>query len=167
LEAAMKKLILGLLVVVAAGCATAPKPQPETKNEPAPAAEAKKAEPEKKAEVKNDVEALISGFAIHFDFDKAELTPDSQKRLDVLAEKMRANPAVHIKVAGNADELGTEEYNLALGQKRADAVKTYLGRLGVDANRVDTVTYGEEKPLDPGHTPEAWSKNRRGDIEKK
>ncbi|MBL8957487.1 MAG: OmpA family protein [Myxococcaceae bacterium] len=164
----MKKLIIGLSVVVVAACATAPKPQPEPeKKDPAPAQPAKAAEPEKKADVKDDIEALINGFAIHFEFDKAELTPDSQKRLDVLAEKMRANPAVHIKVAGNADELGTEEYNLALGQKRADAVKTYLSRLGVDAKRVDTVSYGEEKPLDPNHTPEAWSKNRRGDIEKK
>lgn len=163
----MKKLILALLVTV--GCATAPKPQPEPEKAPAPAPAAKPAEapPAAKAEVKDDVEALFKGLAIHFDFDKAEITPDSQKRLDVLADKMRANPAVHIKVAGNADELGTEEYNLALGQKRADAVKGYLGRLGVEASRIDTVTFGEEKPLDPGHTPDAWSKNRRGDIEKK
>lgn len=165
----MKKLLVPVFMLIA--CATAPKPQPEP-TAPPPKAEAKpaaqpEAAPAKQADVKDDVEALFKGLAIHFDFDKAEITPESQKRLDVLAEKMRANPQVHIKVAGNADELGTEEYNLALGQKRADAVKTYLGRLGVDASRIDTVSFGEEKPLDPSHTPEAWSKNRRGDIEKK
>jgi peptidoglycan-associated lipoprotein len=168
MEAAMKKLLLAVLMSIA--CATAPKPQPEASTAPAKAEPAPAAKPEaqpEKVTVKDDVEALFKGLAVHFEFDKADLTPESQKRLDVIAEKMRANPQVHIKVAGNADELGTEEYNLALGQKRADAVKTYLGRLGVEATRIDTVSFGEEKPLDPSHTPDAWSKNRRGDIEKK
>ena len=163
----MKKLLLPLFMSIA--CATAPKPQPEASTPP-PKEEAKpapKPAEQAKPDVKDDVEALFKGLEIHFDFDKAEITPDSQKRLDVLAEKMRANPGVKIKVAGNADELGTEEYNLALGQKRADAVKTYLGRLGVDATRIDTVSFGEEKPLDPAHNDAAWAKNRRGDIEKK
>ncbi len=73
---------------------------------------------------------------------------------------------MHIKVAGNCDELGTEEYNLALGQRRADAVKTYLSHLGVSQNQVNTVTYGEEKPLNSGHTPDAWAANRRDDFDR-
>ena len=164
----MRKSIVTLLVL--AGCATAPKPQPEPERapEPAPAPAEKPAEAAPaKAEATDDIDALLKGLAIHFEFDKAELTPESAKRLDLLAEKMRANTGVHIRVAGNADELGTEEYNLALGQKRADAVKVYLGRLGIDASRVETVSYGEEKPVDPGHHPDAWQANRRDDIEKK
>jgi peptidoglycan-associated lipoprotein len=140
--------------------APAPKPEPVAQK-PAPKEEAAPAKPER-----DDVADLLKGLAIRFDFDRADLTGDSQKRLDTLADALRSHPAVHIKVAGNCDELGTEEYNLALGQKRADAVKTYLSKLGVAGNRVDTVSYGKEKPLDPAHTPDAWSQNRRDDFER-
>jgi peptidoglycan-associated lipoprotein len=165
----MKKLLFAVLVSV--GCATAPKPtpaaaEPVKAEAPAPAPKPVEAQAVKE-EVRDDLDALLKGLAIHFDFDRADLTTDSQKRLDVLADKMRSNPKVHIKVAGNTDELGTEEYNLALGQKRADAVREYLGHLGVDKNRIDTVSYGKEKPVDDGHTPDAWSANRRDDIGKK
>jgi peptidoglycan-associated lipoprotein len=164
----MKKLLVALFVSV--GCATAPKPTPPPAEpvkaaEPAPAPKPVEQQAVKE-EVRDDLDALLKGLAIHFDFDRADLTSDSQKRLDVLADKMRANPRVHIKVAGNCDELGTTEYNLALGQKRADAVRVYLGHLGVDSSRIDTVSYGKEKPVDPAHTPEAWSANRRDDIDK-
>jgi peptidoglycan-associated lipoprotein len=163
----MKKLLLPLLVLVA--CATAPKPTPapEPEKTPAPATKPAEAEPVK-AEVKpqDDIDALLKGLAIHFEFDKADLTGDSQKRLDALADKMRSNKGVHIKVAGNCDELGTEEYNLALGQKRAEAVKTYLGHLGIEGGRIETVSFGEEKPVDSSHTPAAHEANRRDDIAK-
>lgn len=111
-----------------------------------------------------DLDALLKGLVIHFGFDAADLSPDSRQRLDALADAMRARPAVHVRIAGNCDELGTEEYNLALGQKRADAVREYLVRLGVVPTRVDTVSYGEEKPLDDRHTEEAWSANRRAEL---
>jgi peptidoglycan-associated lipoprotein len=164
----MKKALIPLLLSL--GCATAPKPtppppEPASKPAAAPAPKRALAAPVKE-EVKDDIDALLKGLAVHFDFDRADLTPDSRGRLDGLAERMRKSPAVHIKVAGNCDELGTEEYNLALGQKRADAVKEYLSKLGVDPARVDTVSFGEEKPLDSAHTPEAWSANRRGDIQR-
>ena len=158
----MKLLLVPLFLLAA--CATAKKTAPLTEVAP-PAKTA--AAPAAQNTSADDFEALLKGLAIHFDFDRADITADSQKRLDMLAEKMRQDPKVHIKVAGNADELGTEEYNLALGQKRADAVKVYLGRLGIEQARVETVSFGEEKPLDDAHTPEAWSKNRRDDIQKK
>ncbi len=66
-----------------------------------------------------------------------------------------------MRIEGNCDERGTVEYNLALGQKRADAAKAYLVNLGVDGKRLETVSYGKEKPVDPGHNEEAWAKNRR------
>lgn len=111
-----------------------------------------------------DLNALLKGLVIRFGFDAADLSPDSRQRLDALADAMRARPAVHVRIAGNCDELGTVEYNLALGQKRADAVRGYLLRLGVVAARVDTVSYGEEKPLDDRHTEEAWATNRRAEL---
>jgi peptidoglycan-associated lipoprotein len=154
------------LFVVACAHAKPAEPAPAPKSEPV----AKAPPPEKEAPApapeRDDVGDLLKGLAIHFDFDKADLTVDSQKRLDTLADALRSHPAVHIKVAGNCDELGTEEYNLALGQKRADAVKMYLGHLGVAGGRIDTVSYGEEKPVNPAHTPDAWSANRRDDIER-
>jgi peptidoglycan-associated lipoprotein len=70
-----------------------------------------------------------------------------------------------VKIEGNADERGTEQYNLALGQRRAEAVKKYLARLGVQAAQVAAVSFGAEKPVDPGHNEEAWKKNRRADVD--
>ena len=164
----MRTLMLPALLFVA--CATAPKPvpaaaEPDKSPPPAPAPKPVEAAAVKAdAQAADDLDALLKGLAIHFEFDRADLTADTQRRLDALAEKLRAHPKATIKVAGNCDELGTEEYNLALGQKRADAVKGYLSRLGIEAGRVDTVSFGEEKPVDPGHTPEAWQANRRDDI---
>lgn len=148
------------------GCATTKPKTTQTESSAPVAAKTAPAAPAP-TEAVPDIDALLKGLAVHFDFDRAELTADSRKRLDALADAMRAHPTVHIKVAGNADELGTEEYNLALGQRRADAVKDYLDKLGVAKARVDTVSYGEEKPVDDRHTPDAWSTNRRDDIEKK
>jgi peptidoglycan-associated lipoprotein len=165
----MRTLSVAVLALFgAAACATAPKPTPTaTKPDDAPVAKAQpKAEEPAPAPERDDLGTLLKGMAVHFDFDRADLTPDSQKRLDTLADALRSHPAVHIKVAGNCDELGTEEYNLALGQRRADAVKTYLSHLGVSQNQVNTVTYGEEKPLDSAHTPDAWAANRRDDFDR-
>ena len=74
------------------------------------------------------------------------------------------NTADAVRVEGNCDERGTEEYNRALGERRALALREELVRLGVDPSRVDTVSYGEDKPVDPGHDESAWRKNRRGDF---
>src|SRR5437763_15325834 len=119
--------LLSLVTLVSVGCATAPKPQPTPSATPAPApAPAPAPEPSPAPAQKaqsDDIGALLKGLAIHFDFDKADLTSDSQHRLDALADAMRSHKDVHIKVEGNCDELGTTEYNIALGQRRADAVR--------------------------------------------
>jgi len=101
---------------------------------------------------------------IYFDFDKALLKDNSKATLKKHADWLKANNAVNITIAGNCDERGTAEYNLALGQRRADAAAKYLTTLGVAKNRVKTVSYGKEKPLDPGHNEEAWAKNRRDEF---
>jgi peptidoglycan-associated lipoprotein len=97
---------------------------------------------------------------IHFDFDKYNIRPGDAEILKKDYEWFGPNSG-RVRVEGNCDERGTVEYNLVLGQKRADAAKGYLVNLGVDASRLDTISYGKEKPIDPGHNEAAWAKNRR------
>jgi peptidoglycan-associated lipoprotein len=101
---------------------------------------------------------------IFFDFDKSNITPDAKAILDKNAEWISKNPTAKIRIEGNCDERGTNEYNMALGERRATSAKQYLVTLGIAANRLTTVSYGEEKPLDPGHDEAAWAKNRRDDF---
>lgn len=99
---------------------------------------------------------------VFFDFDKYDLTPEAQTALSnnarVLSEKI---PGASILIEGHCDERGTEEYNLALGDKRANAARDFLIARGISASRIRTISYGEERPLDPGHDEDAWSRNRR------
>ena len=106
-----------------------------------------------------------SGFeSIYFGFDQYALTPEARDTLKKHADWLRANRGYVMRIEGHCDERGTNEYNLALGQRRADATKKYLVGLGLDAKRLSTVSYGEEKPLDPGHDEGAWAKNRRAQF---
>jgi peptidoglycan-associated lipoprotein len=98
---------------------------------------------------------------ILFEFDSAKLSDQAQQILRAKAEWLRKNPRAQIIIEGHCDERGTNEYNLALGDRRAFAAKTFLVDLGIDQSRITTVSYGEERPLDPGSTEEAWAKNRR------
>ena len=98
---------------------------------------------------------------ISFDFDKSDIRADARDILQKNADWINANPDAKVQIEGHCDERGTEEYNLALGERRANAVKNYLASLGVGAERLYTISYGEELPVDPGHAEEAWSKNRR------
>lgn len=98
---------------------------------------------------------------IHFAFDSYTLDSVSKDLLQTNANWLKANPSRKTQVEGHCDERGTNEYNMALGAKRARAAQDYLRTLGVEANRMSTVSYGEELPLDPRHNEEAWAKNRR------
>lgn len=98
---------------------------------------------------------------VFFAYDSFELTPVSLRTLRENAEAMKAYANESFVIEGHCDERGTIEYNLALGEKRAAAVRDYLVSLGVDRPRLRIVTYGEERPVDPGHSESAWSKNRR------
>jgi peptidoglycan-associated lipoprotein len=100
---------------------------------------------------------------IYFDFDKYAIRPGDAEILKKDYNWMQANTG-KVRIEGNCDERGTVEYNLALGQKRADAAKAYLVNLGADPKRLETVSYGKEKPIDPGHNEAAWAKNRRDDF---
>jgi peptidoglycan-associated lipoprotein len=98
---------------------------------------------------------------VFYGFDSAEVDAEGQKVLNANAEILKKYPTWVITIEGHADERGTAEYNLALGERRASAARTYLVSLGIPADRLKTVSYGKEFPFDPGHDEAAWAKNRR------
>ncbi len=98
---------------------------------------------------------------VSFDFDKYDIRPQDVDILKEDAALLMKYPNVKVQIEGHCDERGTGEYNLALGERRANSVKKYLISLGVPANRLSTISYGKEMPVDPGHHEEAWAKNRR------
>jgi peptidoglycan-associated lipoprotein len=101
---------------------------------------------------------------VYFDYDKSDLSDATRATLQANADWLTANPKHVVRIEGNCDERGTVEYNLALGQRRAASVKEYLAGLGVDASRLKTVSYGKERPADPGHDDAARARNRRADF---
>lgn len=101
---------------------------------------------------------------IYFDFDESILKPEARATLDRKAAWLRANSQYSVRIEGHCDERGTSEYNVALGEKRAVAAAEYLRQLGIAADRVSTISYGEERPADPEHFEEAWAKNRRDEF---
>ncbi len=104
---------------------------------------------------------------IHFDFDKSFIREDAKPVLRNVADYLKNNPGVSVTIEGHCDERGTAEYNLALGERRAASAKSYLVSLGVRAGALSTVSFGEEKPVDPGHTEGAWARNRRAHFVRK
>ena len=119
------------------------------------------------SELPSSIEELNrAGFVkdVFFDTNKADLRDDAREILAANAAWLSAHPSVRILVEGHCDERNTEEYNLALGWKRSNAVKGYLASLGVDAARIDTISYGEVRPFATGHDESAWWQNRRGHL---
>ena len=102
---------------------------------------------------------------IYFEYDADELRDDAKANLDSKISVLNANPAVKIRIAGHCDERGSDEYNIALGRRRAEAAKRYLTDRGVDASRIETASFGRERPAVQGTTEEAWSRNRRDEFE--
>ena len=96
-----------------------------------------------------------------FGYNQFQIEQNEAAKIEAVAQYMQQNPATHLVAEGNCDERGTLEYNLALGENRAQAVRAYLISLGIEGSRIQTLSYGEEKPSDAGHTESAWSANRR------
>ncbi len=172
-------LVLAASLAVVVGC---PKKAPKTEDQaaPTPTPAAPKAEPVKPDRdfeskpsptpaVKSEVlpgsveEINRRGYLkdVNFDFDKFDVRDDAREILAQNADWLRKNPTIKFRTEGHCDERGTAQYNLALGERRASAVRDYLVSLGVETNRVETVSYGKEKPLVPGHDEDSWAKNRR------
>lgn len=133
-----------------------PAPSPE------PVAAAPAPAPEPPQDTSAEGRTMFINQLVYFDFDSAVLKPEAQSLLQGKAQWLQDNTDVTaIIIEGHCDERGTEAYNMALGAKRAEAVKNYLSNLGVDISRLETQSYGEEKPAALGHNEEAWSQNRR------
>jgi len=172
---------LGLIIM---GCPkkTVVKEEPSVKKEEAVKVEAERAAREREVKTREEIakkelekslvakkEPGIEGVVfessllkdIHFDFDKYNIRPEDAEVLKGTAALLMKYPKIKVQIEGHCDERGTIEYNLALGERRANSTKQYLISLGVVADRISTISYGEERPLDPGHHEEAWGKNRR------
>jgi len=129
---------------------------------PAPVVEEKEEVVVKKEEtVVYRAPSVVMQEDIYFDFDKSTLTPAAQDNLLRKAEWLRGNSDATVTIEGPCDERGTNEYNLALGDRRAESAKSFLIDLGIDPSRLTTISYGEERPVDPRNAEEAWAKNRR------
>lgn len=107
---------------------------------------------------------LLSKRVVYFDFDRADIRGDSQGIVNAHAAYLAKNPSQKVRLEGHADERGSREYNIALGQRRADAIKRMMTLLGAQDGQIETVSFGKEKPRNPGHDEAAWAQNRRGDI---
>ncbi len=174
----MKKaiVVLAALGFIAAGCSHAVKQSPEQVSQAAAPKTAVKKAPEQKKlneagqqnvsaqENQGAKAALVKEEHkigdIHFAFDKYALDKNAKAKLHELSDLLLKNGNVKVLIEGRCDERGTEEYNLALGDKRANAAKSYLMALGVPASRLSTVSYGKDKPLCTEHTEKCWAKNR-------
>ena len=107
------------------------------------------------------IDIKIDGYLSYFDYDSAVLSQQTLSGLLFVADYLKSNPAVQILIEGHCDERGTRDYNIALGHKRADAVRKQLARMGVDQRRITTKSFGKERPAMRGTSPETWAKNRR------
>jgi len=171
---------LGLVALMAAGCAkdevvkkdepvveqqTVKQQEPAKQAEPVKQAEPAKEEPKQQEAAAAKASEAVALETVYFDFDKSDLRQDARDALSKNAEALLKQVAdAKIKLEGHCDERGSDEYNMALGDRRAKSAAKYLTTLGVKADRISTVSYGEEKPAIQGHDEAAWSKNRRAEF---
>ena len=166
----LNPLLISLAAALLAACASHPKPAPLAAPQappPPPPPPAPYSPPPPPAAVQSQVlpgsvqDFVVNvGDRVYFDFDQYTIRTDGESVLAAQAAWLVHYPAVKVRVEGNADERGTREYNFALGARRAAAVKTFLTQRGVDANRITTVSYGKERPIDSGTGETAWQHNR-------
>ena len=179
---ASRAISLSVIALVALGAckkkpevAPAPAEQPAPASQPAPPPPAP-AQPECDAacvEARNNAakaEAIRAATAaltatIYFDYDRSDITDDSRAKLDAKVPVLTQNTAVRIRIAGHTDSRGSDEYNLALGQRRAAAAKRYLTDRGIDGSRIEIVSFGEERPTCTDESEGCWSRNRRDEFE--
>lgn len=165
LQIAARLAMIGAAAAALSACASRPKPAPLASAPTHPPAHAYAAAPPAPVG-----ETVLPGSArdfvvnvgdrVYFDFNAYEIRTDALPILEAQASWLQRYPAVHVRIEGNCDERGTREYNLALGARRAHAVREYLVAHGVSADRIATISYGKEKPIDPGTGDAAWAHNR-------
>lgn len=164
--------VTALAIGLAAGCSRKQPPATDDRGrvEPPPATETADADADAARRAEEEARlARERAFGsiqemIFFDFDRSDLREDARATLQRKAEALRQFPDIRIRIEGHADERGTVEYNLALGERRADAARAYLIDLGIDPDRMTTISYGEERALVEGQNEAAWSQNRRDEF---
>jgi len=160
---------LAVMIAVMVGCAgkkqpSAEKPAPSTERKQEPAPTPKVQEPPKRVEEKQTVPSDIRFDTVYFDFDKSNIRSDQRSTMNRNAQLLDQYKTIRIQIEGHCDERGTNEYNLALGERRAESVKQYLVDYGISSSRITTISYGEERPVDSRHNESAWAKNRRSEF---
>ncbi len=160
--------VAALASVAVAACASHPKPAPPIPPPPpaqqAPAPEQPPPPQQPAGPVPGSAQDFVInvGERVYFDYDKSDSRADAQPILTAQANWLGRYADVQVRIEGNCDERGTREYNLALGARRANSVKDFLVSHGVDPGRITTISYGKERPIDPGTGEDAWAKNRNG-----
>jgi peptidoglycan-associated lipoprotein len=161
----MRFKVLAVVAAVAliAGCETAPEQSAAASGAGGSTQAATQTAPQRVGPVMGSKEDFVVnvGDRVFFDFDKFDLKPEAQATLKKQAAWLQKYPSVAVTVEGHADERGTREYNLALGERRANSVKDYLSALGIARTRINIISYGKERPVALGHDEAAWSQNRR------
>jgi peptidoglycan-associated lipoprotein len=172
------KLKIGLAALISAAgllACTHAQPKAEPSTTAAPAAQTTDTSTSKKqptaaefhAQGQADLDAALKalqGVSVFFEFDQATLTKNAEAKLSDVAGILVKHPELKVRIGGNADERGSEQYNLALGQRRADAARKYLDNLGVKDEQITAISFGAEKPKATGHDEDAWKQNRRDDV---
>jgi|SRR5690349_12445617 len=159
-------VLLPAVIGLVTGCAHHPKTEPTPTTTPVPAPTTTQTAPAP-APTTTETAPAPSGFTsddlqpVFFDFDSATLTDQGKSTLDRDAKALREHANAKVTIEGHCDERGTAEYNQALGERRAQAARDYLVAAGITAARLDVISYGKERPFDPGHDESAWAKNRR------
>ena len=159
-----KHVVLLLMLATAIFIMGCPKEHPKPVVEaPAPPPVEKPVEPPPPPPPPPEV-APLSLTTIYFDYDKSDIRSDARNILAENAKGLTDHPTATIRIEGNCDERGTDEYNLALGQRRADAARDYLVNYGISTSRLSTISYGESRPVSKGHDEASYSQNRRDDF---
>ncbi|WP_163782827.1 OmpA family protein [Myxococcus vastator] len=167
----MNRILLSLLAAVSlVGCASKPKTAsatdhlPDRQRSPTATAATSNRTADEDADAARRAMGPLSAGPVYFELDSATLRPESRDMLAQLATSLREQPLTRVTVSGHTCELGTTEYNVALGHRRAAVVRDYLRDLGVEPRQLSIVSYGEEQPLSEAHTEEAFHKNRRAEF---
>ncbi len=168
----MRACVLALALASLAACASKPKPAPASGPASSGEVYTAQASPGGAAPVQSNPEAPVpgserdfvinAGDRVYFDLDQYAVRPDAAPVLEAQAAWLNRYRAVRVRIEGNCDERGTREYNFALGARRAQSVRDFLVSRGVDPARIEVISYGKERPIDPGSGEDAWGHNRNG-----
>jgi peptidoglycan-associated lipoprotein len=159
-----------LTLALLAACSTQPASEPSggAGAQPATAAPqpqaSRQASQSSAASAQVNVKSIPAKRSIYYAYDQSDIKPESRALIEAHAQYLREHPSTKVRVEGNADERGSAEYNVALGQRRAEGVTKLMTLLGIAEDRIEAVSFGKEKPKVPGHNEDSWSENRRSDI---